>query len=90
MLAKKRTENLKILCPFPFVLDFTALSQINVRGLFCYLRSFFSVKNSARNGKICLQGYFKRVFKISFTAVHKAMPKCMPEESLAPWQSDES
>ena len=30
MLAKKRTENLKILCPFPFVLDFTALSQINV------------------------------------------------------------
>ena len=28
--------------------------------------------------------------KKSFTAVHKAMPKCMPEESLAPWQSDES
>ena len=27
---------------------------------------------------------------ISLTAVHKAMPKCMPEESLAPWQSDES
>ena len=37
-----------------------------------------------------MQGYFKRVFEISFTAVHKAMPKCMPEESLAPWQSDES
>ena len=30
------------------------------------------------------------MFEISFTAVHKAMPKCMPEESLAPWQSDES
>jgi hypothetical protein len=48
------------------------------------------VKNDKVNGKICLQGYFKRVFEISFTAVHKAMPKCMPEESLAPWQSDES
>ena len=30
------------------------------------------------------------MFEISFTAVHKAMPKCMPEESLAPWQFDES
>ena len=40
-------------------------------------------------GKICLQGYFKRVFEISFTAVHKAMPTCMPEESLVSRQSDE-
>ena len=30
-----------------------------------------------------MQGYFKRVFDCSFTAVHKAMPKCMPEEFLA-------
>ncbi len=25
-----------------------------------------------------MQGYFKRVFDYSFTAVHEAMPKCMP------------
>ena len=36
MLAKERTENLKILCPFPFVLDFTALSQINLLGDFVF------------------------------------------------------
>ena len=36
VLAKKRTENLKILCPFPFVLDFTALSQVPFRVSFSY------------------------------------------------------
>lgn len=30
-----------------------------------------------------MQGYFKRVFGFSFTAVREAMPKCMPEEFLA-------
>ena len=85
MLAKKRTENLKILCPFPFVLDFTALSQINVRGLFCYLRSFFSVKNSARNGKICLQSYFKRVFESILHSGARGYSKVYARRILALW-----
>lgn len=46
--------------------------------------AFFSlVKYSCKvTSSVCLQR--------AFTAVHKAMPACMPEESLAIWQSDES
>lgn len=46
------------------------------------VRSFFSVKSGRPNGKICLQGHFMRVFDHAFTAVHKDIPKCMPEERL--------
>lgn len=47
------------------------------------VRSFFSVIIQEYFGKICLQGCFKRVFELSFTAVRKAVPSRMPEGTLA-------
>ena len=69
MLAKKRTENLKILCPFPFVLDFTALSQINVEGFFVIFAAFFREKQCAV--KYACKVTSSECLSQSFTAVHE-------------------
>ena len=82
MLAKKRTENLKILCPFLFVLDFTALSQINVEGFFVIFAAFFPWKTVRGMVKYACKVTSSECLNQSFTAVHEDIPKCMPEEFL--------
>ena len=45
-------------------------------------RSFFSVKNSEQNGKICLQGYFKPVFESILHSGARGYSKVYAEEHL--------